>query len=110
MYAIRPKGAGKKVGARAIRPDWALTKGERFKVDKWHKNMVLADDKLSLREMTEEEIEEANRVPTQDEENEKIIKNDRTFNALVKALNDGSFELNQDYTDQELIEIIKARM
>ena len=56
MYAITPKGIGKKVGARAIRPDWGLAEGETFTVEDFNADMVLAEDGISLREPTVEEL------------------------------------------------------
>ena len=56
MYAITPKGIGKKVGARAIRNTWELAEGETFKAEDFNADMVLAEDGISLREPTAEEL------------------------------------------------------
>ena len=56
MYAITPRGVGKKVGARAIEDEWPLEPGETFKSDAWAPNMVLAEDGQSLRPGTEAEL------------------------------------------------------
>lgn len=56
MYAITPNGVGKKVGARAIRPDWPLLKEETFTVDECKSTDVLAEDEVSLRTGAEEEL------------------------------------------------------
>lgn len=56
MFAITPKGVGKRVGARAIRPDWPLLEGESFTVEECKGTDVLAEDGKSLREGTEIEL------------------------------------------------------
>ena len=56
MYAITPKGIGKKVGARAIKPEWELVEGETFKAEDFNADMVLAEDGISLRQGTELEL------------------------------------------------------
>jgi hypothetical protein len=57
MYAITSKGIGKKVGARSILPDWDLAEGETFTVEEFNEDLVLAEDGVSLREPTAEELE-----------------------------------------------------
>ena len=49
MYAITPRGIGKKVGARAIHTGMDLVNGETFKTTDWSEDMVLAEDEVSLR-------------------------------------------------------------
>jgi len=56
MYAITPKGIGRTVGARAIRPEWTLMEGETFTVESFNEDDVLADDEKSLRKGTREEL------------------------------------------------------
>lgn len=65
MHAITPKGIGKKVGARAIRPDWGLAEGETFTVEDFNEGLVLAEDGISLRQGTDIEL---NPPPTYSEE------------------------------------------
>lgn len=55
MWAIRPEGVGKKVGARAIKPGWPLASGETFVVGEYHPGLVLAEDEKSLRPPTPQE-------------------------------------------------------
>ena len=68
MFAITPRGIGKKVGARAIRPDWDLVEGETFTVEDFNEDMVLAEDGISLRQGTDTEL---NPPPTYSEERMK---------------------------------------
>jgi len=56
MYAITPRDIGKKVRARAIRPNWPLRRGETFTVSECKETYVLAEDEISLREGTEREL------------------------------------------------------
>ena len=56
MFAITPKGIGKKVGARSINPDWDLAAGETFTVEDFNADMVLAEDSVSIRQGTELEL------------------------------------------------------
>jgi len=56
MYAIKPNGIGRKVGARAIRPEWTLKEGETFTVESYNPDDVLAEDEISLREGTRDEL------------------------------------------------------
>lgn len=56
-YAITPRGIGKKPGVRCINSsDWPLLDGETFKVAECKKTDVLAEDSISLREGTEQEL------------------------------------------------------
>jgi len=55
MFAITIHGIGESVDARAIQTTWDLVEGESFKVDVWHENLVLAEDEISLREITDSE-------------------------------------------------------
>lgn len=56
MYAIKPKGIGRKVGSRAIRSNWPLLDGETFTVSECKETYVLAEDERSLREGTRDEL------------------------------------------------------
>lgn len=56
MYAITPKSIGRSVGARKIKPDWSLLPEETFVVEEYDKDMVLAEDMVSLRYLTESEV------------------------------------------------------
>lgn len=56
-YAITPKGIGRRPGARCIRDDTPLTASETFTVTSFTPDLVLAEDGLSLREKTQEEID-----------------------------------------------------
>lgn len=58
MYAIKPFGIGKPVGARAIADGWPLEEGEAFTVEHWAPDMVLAADGKSLRKATPAELTE----------------------------------------------------
>lgn len=49
LYAITPHGVGKAVGARAISPDMPLELGETFTATTFTRDMVLAEDGVSLR-------------------------------------------------------------
>lgn len=71
MYAIKPYGVGKKVGARSVRPEWDLEEGETFKVDVFNKNMVLADDQVSLRAETAADI--LANLPTDEERIDRVF-------------------------------------
>lgn len=57
MHAITPLCIGKRVGARAIRPEWDLADGETFKTESWTPDSVLAEDGQSLRKGTLKELE-----------------------------------------------------
>lgn len=57
-YAITPKGIGKRPGARCVRDDTPLASGETFFVSSFPPDLVLAEDGVSLRERTPEEIDE----------------------------------------------------
>lgn len=67
MYAITPKGIGNPVCARQIQPGWPLANGEAFTVEEYSPDMVLAEDGLSLRVMTDTEIVASNTPPTNDQ-------------------------------------------
>lgn len=56
MWAIKPKGVGKRVGARRIKPNWSLTDSETFKVNEFDESLVLAEDGVSLRPGTVQEL------------------------------------------------------
>ena len=57
IYAITPRGIGKRPAVRAITDTWALGEGETFSVqDPPTGTQVLSDNGLALREMTPEEI------------------------------------------------------
>jgi len=56
MFAITPKGIGKKVGMRQVRPDFKLT-SEEFIVEDWNRDMVLNEDGVSLRKGTVIELD-----------------------------------------------------
>ena len=71
MYAIEPIEIGKPVGARAIQPEWELVEGETFKVEEWNESLVLAEDEVSLRSLTEEET-----AANEEEESLKSLKED----------------------------------
>jgi hypothetical protein len=57
MFAITPKGIGKQVGFRSIKPEWHLVEGETFTVDILPDNPVLAEDGKSLRSKTDAEMQ-----------------------------------------------------
>lgn len=57
-WAITPKRVGRPVGARRIRRGWALTEWERFTVEVFSSELVLAEDERSLREPTDQEKRE----------------------------------------------------
>lgn len=57
LWAITPRGAGRKPGARAIQPGWDLVEGEAFAVATDSiEGLVLAEDGQSLRPGTSEEL------------------------------------------------------
>lgn len=58
MFAITPRGTGKKVGMRRVQQGWSLAPSE-FLVDIWEDRHVLAEDGISLRfkTLTEEQQE-----------------------------------------------------
>jgi len=62
MYAITPNGIGKKVGARAIRPEWSLMEGETFTVESFNEDDVLAEGERSLRAGTRDELNPPDRL------------------------------------------------
>ena len=58
MYAIAPRGIGKPVGVRAIKPEWELVADEAFKVETIPAHPVLAEDEVSVREAVGAELEQ----------------------------------------------------
>ena len=100
MYALTPKGIGKKVGARSIRPDWGLAEGETFTVEDFNADMVLAEDGVSLREPTVEELaptyQELRRAeyPPMEDYLDGIVKGD---NAQVKKYIDACSAVKKKY-------------
>ena len=57
-YAIHPRGIGRRPGARCVRDDTPLASGETFFVTSFTPDLVLAEDSVSLRERTPEEIDD----------------------------------------------------
>src|SRR5688572_27183807 len=66
-FAIKPFGIGKPVGIRTINLDWPLVEGEQFKVAaddiQILRTKVLAEDGLSLRPGTPQELAPRRLVP-----------------------------------------------
>lgn len=56
-YAITPRGIGKRPGARCIRDETPLAPGETFTVSDFTPDLVLAEDQISLREKTQDELD-----------------------------------------------------
>ena len=81
-WAITPKGVGNRVGARSIQEDWSLETGEAFTVDKFHGDMVLSNDGISLRKMTQAEIDTENN-PSLDQIYDDVIRSQRVFKAFA---------------------------
>ena len=81
-WAITPKGVGNRVGARSIQEDWSLETGETFTVDEFHGDVVLGNDLLSLRKMTQAEIDAENN-PSLDQIYDEVIRSQRVFKAFA---------------------------
>lgn len=83
MFAITPNGIGKKVGARRIKPNWDLAEGETFTVEDFNEDLVLAEDGVSLRQGTYEEL---NPIPTDEERIDSAFPQSDTGQLLIKLL------------------------
>lgn len=57
-YAITPKGIGRRPGGRCVRDETPLAPGETFFVSSFTSDLVLAEDGVSLRKKTPEELSE----------------------------------------------------
>lgn len=92
-YAITPKGIGKRPGARCVRDDTPLAPGETFFVNSFTPDLVLAEDGLSLRERTQEELDaEAAAITAVDAERaaQAVLQADCKVDAVFTALSTAS--------------------
>ena len=88
MWAISPRGIGKPVGARAVTPGMPLVVGETFRAVDWSRDKVLAEDGVSLRLGTVDELD------TEKPKRDKISQLKQAPNKSVTV---------QDLIDLELI-------